>query len=531
LPPLHCVVESDATFDELGVPSEFVSVLAAQGITSPLPIQAASIPDALAGRDVCGMAPTGSGKTLAFAIPMAARIGRGTPRRPRGLILAPTRELAMQIAVELAPIARARGLSVHAFYGGVGFGPQWRALRRGLDIVVACPGRLGDLMRSGEADLSEVEMVVIDEADRMADMGFLPDVRRILDTTPGTRQTLLFSATLDGDVDVLVRRYQSDPVRHEIESDADDLSRMTHEFRVVAASDRAATAADAVTAAGGPTMVFVRTRHGADRLAKQLVRAGVPTAAIHGDRSQGQRERALESFRAGKVWALVATDVAARGIHVDGVACVVHFDLPADAKTYVHRSGRTGRVGASGTVVTLVTPEQSKEAAVLRRDLGMDASGTIAPRARGAGRAGSPRPAQQQSEHRPSSPARRPVSRRGAARLAGRSAAVTPITAISSRRSDRTPSRPAGQPGRARPGSRPDSDPRREGKAMAYGTVKWFNPSKGYGFIAPDDGVGDVFVHESVLVPAGRRMAEGQRVMFASEPAPKGLQATAVRPA
>jgi superfamily II DNA/RNA helicase len=531
LPPLHCVVESDATFDELGVPSEFVSVLAAQGITSPLPIQAASIPDALAGRDVCGMAPTGSGKTLAFAIPMAARIGRGTPRRPRGLILAPTRELAMQIAVELAPIARARGLSVHAFYGGVGFGPQWRALRRGLDIVVACPGRLGDLMRSGEADLSEVEMVVIDEADRMADMGFLPDVRRILDTTPGTRQTLLFSATLDGDVDVLVRRYQSDPVRHEIESDADDLSRMTHEFRVVAAPDRAATAADAVTAAGGPTMVFVRTRHGADRLAKQLVRAGVPTAAIHGDRSQSQRERALESFRAGKVWALVATDVAARGIHVDGVACVVHFDLPADAKTYVHRSGRTGRVGASGTVVTLVTPEQSKEAAVLRRDLGMDASGTIAPRARGAGRAGSPRPAQQQSEHRPSSPARRPVSRRGAARLAGRSAAVTPITAISSRRSDRTPSRPAGQPGRARPGSRPDSDPRREGKAMAYGTVKWFNPSKGYGFIAPDDGVGDVFVHESVLVPAGRRMAEGQRVMFASEPAPKGLQATAVRPA
>jgi superfamily II DNA/RNA helicase len=386
-------------------------------------------------------------------------------------------------------------------------------------------------MGSGEADLSDIEMVVIDEADRMADMGFLPDVRRILDTTPATRQTLLFSATLDGDVDVLVRRYQRNPVRHEVESDAEDLGRMTHAFKTVAAPDRAVATADAVAASGGPTMVFVRTRHGADRLAKQLQRSGVPTAAIHGDRSQSQREHALESFRAGKVWALVATDVAARGIHVDGVACVVHFDLPADAKTYVHRSGRTGRVGASGTVVTLVTPEQSKEAAALRRDLGMSATGAIEPRPTRETQRPPRSATRSQSERRPAPPSRRQVAGRGAARLAATSAFVTPITAISSSGHDRPSGRTPGQAGRAL-GKRPDREARREGKAMAYGTVKWFNPAKGYGFIAPDDGVGDVFVHESAFATAGKgRMAEGQRVLFAAEAAAKGLQATAVRPA
>ena len=354
-------------FDSFGLPADFVRILNRQGITETLPIQALSIPDALAGRDVSGKAPTGSGKTLAFALPMAAVLDKGRPKRPTGLVLAPTRELAAQIAEALAPFAAARGLKVHAFYGGVGYGPQLKALRTGVDIAVACPGRLEDLMQGGHVVLDEVELVVVDEADRMADMGFLPAVRRVLDATRPDRQTLLFSATLDGDVDVLVRRYQKDPVRHEVDSDV-DVSRMTHRFHYLAHDERVAACAKLI-ANTGTSVVFVRTRHGADRLVRQLGKLGVVGAAIHGDRSQAQRERALHSFSKGSVRALVATDVAARGIHVDDVACVIHFDLSEDPKDYVHRSGRTARAGAAGVSVALVTHEQRGAAEKLRAAL------------------------------------------------------------------------------------------------------------------------------------------------------------------
>lgn len=363
-----------ATFSEFGLPTAFVDILRRGGVTQPLPIQAASIVDAMAGRDISGKAPTGSGKTLAFALPMAARVGRGTPRRPRGLVLAPTRELAAQIAAVLAPLMATKGRRVHCFYGGVGFGPQRNALRKGIDIAIACPGRLEDLMSTGDIRLSDVEMVVVDEADRMADMGFLPAVRRILDATSPDRQTLLFSATLDGDVDVLVRHYQRDPVRHEVAAPVELEGQVSHEFQAVNQSDRVAACAKLV-AGGGSAIVFVRTKHGADRVATQLNRTGVDAVAIHGGRSQAQRDRALAAFKADRAQVLVATDVAARGIHVDNVSCVIHFDLPADAKDYVHRSGRTGRAGAEGSVVTLVTPDQGAAATALRRHLPMEISG------------------------------------------------------------------------------------------------------------------------------------------------------------
>ncbi|MHB8245919.1 MAG: DEAD/DEAH box helicase [Acidimicrobiales bacterium] len=397
------------TFASLGLPPDLIRLLDSRQITSPLPIQSATIADVLEGRDVCGKAPTGSGKTLAFALPIVATVNKGRAKSPRALILAPTRELAAQIAKEIVSLSGARRLRVHSFYGGVGFGPQLKALRDGIDIAVACPGRLEDLMSSGSMRLGEVETVVVDEADRMADMGFLPAVKRILDATSSDRQTLLFSATLDGDVDELVRRYQRHPVRHSVEADVDELARMTHRFQGVAHDDRSALCAQLVSEHDS-TVVFVRTRHGAERLARQLERSGVRAVAIHGDRSQRQRDRALAEFRSGHARALVATDVAARGIHIDEVGCVIHFDLAADAKDYVHRSGRTARAGSSGTVVSLVTPEQANAAQVLRRDLKLDGAELVGlvdrpvrrdrparqgrPQARGAGQfrgAGQPR--------------------------------------------------------------------------------------------------------------------------------------------
>jgi superfamily II DNA/RNA helicase len=380
------------SFGDLGLPGPLIEILTTRGITSPLPIQSATIADALEGRDVCGKAPTGSGKTLAFALPLAARVGRAKPRHPKALVLAPTRELAAQIARELAPLLGARGLRTHTFYGGVGFGGQRQALRKRVDVAVACPGRLEDLMRSADILLGDVEMVIIDEADRMADMGFLPAVRRILDATNPRRQTLLFSATLDGDVDVLVRHYQQNPVRHEVAVTEESAGQTTHRFESVTPGERVAACAN-IVAGERSSIVFVRTKHGADRLARQLSSAGVAAEAIHGGRSQRQRDRTLGAFRAGRVRALVATDVAARGIHVDAVACVVHFDLPNDAKDYVHRSGRTARAGEAGTVVAFVLPDQSAAASALHRALDVNIEG-MAPRstaARTAPASGRPR--------------------------------------------------------------------------------------------------------------------------------------------
>ncbi len=358
------------SFADLGVPAHLDQVLAQHGRTEPFPIQTASLDAALAGRDLCGRAPTGSGKTLAFSIPIAVRSGRAASKRPRTLILVPTRELASQVAEELRPLAQAAGRRVATFYGGTSIGRDQQRLRKGVDIAIACPGRLADLVQRGDAKLDAVDLVVVDEADRMADMGFLPEVRRLLDRTRSDRQTLLFSATLDGDVDVLIRRYQHDPVRHEVDDPAEDPGEVRHLFWHAETADRVAVTGSIVSAMSS-TIVFSRTKHGADRICKQLRRRGIEAAPIHGNRSQSQRQRALDDFAKGRVSALVATDVAARGIHVDAVGAVVHFDPPATDKDYVHRSGRTGRAGADGLVVTLVPPDRKRDVGALQRKLGM----------------------------------------------------------------------------------------------------------------------------------------------------------------
>ncbi|MGE3620362.1 MAG: DEAD/DEAH box helicase [Acidimicrobiia bacterium] len=358
------------TFADLGVPTALSTRLEALGIAEPFPVQAAVVPDALAGRDVCAEAPTGSGKTLAFGIPVVARVGRARARRPRALVLVPTRELAAQVADQLAELTKGSGRTVVAIYGGASMQRQVTRLAGGAEIAVATPGRLEDLVRQGTAVLDEVDLVVVDEADRMADMGFLPVVRRLLDQVRSDRQTLLLSATLGGEVDALSRAYQLDPVRRRAEA-VEAQGPVAHHFWSVDAADRIRTATEIVRREW-PAIVFCRTKHGADRVARAMNRAGVTAEAIHGDRSQGQRERALGRFTSGEADVLVATDVAARGIHVDGVACVVQLDPPSTDKDYVHRAGRTGRAGAAGTVVTLVTPEKAADVRKMQRTLGLD---------------------------------------------------------------------------------------------------------------------------------------------------------------
>jgi superfamily II DNA/RNA helicase len=364
-------------FGALGVPADLVACLERAGISAPFPIQVAVIPDALAGRDVTGRAPTGSGKTLAFGLPVVANLTAAAPRKPTALVLAPTRELADQIATELRPLARSRRRDVVAVYGGVGYGAQKRALDGGASLVVACPGRLEDLLQMGAVSLADVHQVVVDEADRMADMGFLPAVRRILAQTRSDRQVLLFSATLDGAVGKLAGAVQRDPIVYEIGPAGPDVRAARHEFWMVERPDRAATTAALVDSLGS-TIVFTRTRHGADRLARQLATLGVSAAPIHGGRSQPQRDRALKDFTGGSVAALVATDVAARGVHVDDVALVVHYDLPGDGATYVHRSGRTARAGASGVVVAFVERGAEKDVRTIQREAGITVDTTRA---------------------------------------------------------------------------------------------------------------------------------------------------------
>jgi superfamily II DNA/RNA helicase len=366
--PAHTAPGS--SFAELGIPTTLTGVLAARGVTTPRPIQARTLPDALAGRDVLGRAETGSGKTLAFGLPLLVRTatasGSRRARQPRGLVVVPTRELADQIHTELLPLATALNLRLLAVYGGVPLGRQVQQLRRGIDVVVATPGRLLDLLGQGACSLDAVAVAVLDEADHMADMGFLPAVTSLLDRVPPGGQRLLFSATLDGQVDTLVRRYLSDPARHQLAPTAAAAVRMDHQIRSVRPSDKVAVAAE-LAARPGRTLLFVRTKHRAARLAGQLERAGIRAGAVHGNLAQPARTRALAAFAAGTVSVLVATDIAARGIHVDGIDLVVHFDPPAGPKTYLHRSGRTARAGAAGTVVTLVLPEQASEVDKLHR--------------------------------------------------------------------------------------------------------------------------------------------------------------------
>jgi superfamily II DNA/RNA helicase/cold shock CspA family protein len=464
------ISQSSPAFADLGVPTRFLKQLDHAGVHTPFPIQAAVLPDAYAGRNIAGRAPTGSGKTLAFGLPLVTNVGDAKRRAPTGLVLAPTRELAGQIADALRPLAAVEGRTVTAVFGGVGYGPQRKALNNGVDIVVACPGRLEDLLDQRALRLDAVEVLVVDEADRMADMGFLPAIRRILGAATATRQTMLFSATLDGAVRKLIRELALDCVAHEIDADEDELADTRHVFWDVARADRVRHAAD-VADAMSSTFFFCRTRRGADRLATQLARLGVGAEPIHGGRSQGQRTRALESFKRGDIRALVATDVAARGIHVNDVAAVVHFDPPEDYATYLHRSGRTARAGATGVVVSFVDAGDRKTAKTFQRELG------ISP---------------------------------------GVSTASTATLLLD-------PPDP-GEPEYRR------KSPMKGTTTMPTGTVKFFNAEKGFGFISRSDGE-DVFVHFSNIAGDGyRSLEDGQEVEFEVGPGRKGPEALNVRP-
>ncbi|MER7672003.1 DEAD/DEAH box helicase [Kitasatospora sp. NPDC096128] len=368
--------EPTITFGDLGLHDDVVRALAKRGVTTPFPIQAATIPDALAGKDVLGRGRTGSGKTLSFGLPLLTRLADGERTRakhPRGLILVPTRELAMQVADALEPFGSVLGLRLKVVCGGTSMSNQIYALERGVDVLVATPGRLRDLLNRGSAKLDDVQTVVLDEADQMADMGFLPEVTEILDQVPAGGQRLLFSATLENEIDTLVKRYLKNPVTHEVDPSAGAVTTMTHHILVVKPKDKAPIT-NAIAARKGRTIIFVRTQMGADRVAEQLIEAGVKADALHGGMTQGARTRVLGDFKDGYVNVVVATDVAARGIHVDGIDLVLNVDPAGDHKDYLHRSGRTARAGRSGAVVTLVLPHQRRGVFRLMEDAGVDAS-------------------------------------------------------------------------------------------------------------------------------------------------------------
>ncbi|MCL9759480.1 DEAD/DEAH box helicase [Frankia sp. AiPa1] len=466
------------------MPTRLTDVLTHLAIETPTPIQRATLPDSLAGRDVLGRGRTGSGKTLAFLLPVVARLSggpRARARAPRALILAPTRELAAQIDTALRPLAAAAGLTSCTVFGGVVQNPQVAAIRRGADIVVACPGRLEDLLAQGHCSLAQVEITVLDEADHMADLGFLPVVRRLIGQTPAGGQRMLFSATLDKAIDTLVRQYLSRPAVHEADSAQSPVGTMAHHLLHVERDSRLPVLVD-LSSAPGRTVVFTRTKHGAKALARRLNRAGVPTVELHGNLSQNARTRNLDDFRTGRASALVATDIAARGIHVDDVALVIHADPPADHKAYLHRSGRTARAGNSGTVITLATTEQIGEVTQLARAAGIKPTTTrvasadhpiLSRLAPGARSLTSPADAIEPETritpgqrtpaggHRGAEPTpqtgrrrgRRPASGRG--HRAGRAAAPRPLAATAPR--PRTATAPRPLPATAR-GSSPDHE-------------------------------------------------------------------------
>ncbi|RPK67618.1 DEAD/DEAH box helicase [Streptomyces sp. ADI95-17] len=367
--------EPTVTFADLGLPEGIVRKLAQNGVTAPFPIQAATIPDALAGKDILGRGRTGSGKTLSFGLPTLASLAGGhtEKKKPRAIILTPTRELAMQVADALQPYGDVLGLKMKVVCGGTSMGNQIYALERGVDILVATPGRLRDIINRGACSLENVQVAVLDEADQMSDLGFLPEVTELLDQIPGGGQRMLFSATMENEIGTLVKRYLSNPVTHEVDSAQGNVSTMSHHVLVVKPKDKAPVTS-AIAARKGRTIIFVRTQLGADRIAEQLVEAGVKADALHGGMTQGARTRVLEDFKKGYVNALVATDVAARGIHVDGIDLVLNVDPAGDHKDYLHRSGRTARAGKSGVVVSLALPHQRRQIFRLMEDAGVDAS-------------------------------------------------------------------------------------------------------------------------------------------------------------
>ncbi|MFF0551957.1 DEAD/DEAH box helicase [Streptomyces sp. NPDC004311] len=367
--------EPTITFGDLGLPEGIVRKLAQNGVTTPFPIQAATIPDALAGKDILGRGRTGSGKTLSFGLPTLAALAGGhtEKKKPRAIILTPTRELAMQVADALQPYGDVLGLKMKVVCGGTSMGNQIYALERGVDILVATPGRLRDIINRGACSLENVQVAVLDEADQMADLGFLPEVTELLDQIPEGGQRMLFSATMENEIGTLVKRYLSHPVTHEVDSAQGNVTTMTHHVLVVKPKDKAPVTA-AIAARKGRTIIFVRTQLGADRIAEQLVEAGVKADALHGGMTQGARTRVLADFKDGYVNALVATDVAARGIHVDGIDLVLNVDPAGDHKDYLHRSGRTARAGKSGVVVSLALPHQRRQIFRLMEDAGVDAS-------------------------------------------------------------------------------------------------------------------------------------------------------------
>ncbi|MFF3783352.1 DEAD/DEAH box helicase, partial [Streptomyces sp. NPDC001933] len=367
--------EPTITFADLGLPEGIVRKLAQNGVTAPFPIQAATIPDALAGKDILGRGRTGSGKTLSFGLPTLATLAGGhtEKKKPRAVILTPTRELAMQVADALQPYGDVLGLKMKVVCGGTSMGNQIYALERGVDILVATPGRLRDIINRGACSLENVQVAVLDEADQMSDLGFLPEVTELLDQVPVGGQRMLFSATMENEIGTLVKRYLDNPVSHEVDSAQGNVTTMTHHVLVVKPKDKAPVTS-AIAARKGRTIIFVRTQLGADRIAEQLVEAGVKADALHGGMTQGARTRVLADFKDGYVNALVATDVAARGIHVDGIDLVLNVDPAGDHKDYLHRSGRTARAGKSGVVVSLALPHQRRQIFRLMEDAGVDAS-------------------------------------------------------------------------------------------------------------------------------------------------------------
>ena len=560
------------SFADLGVPSNLVERLAARGITEAFPIQEAALPDALAGRDVVGKAVTGSGKTLAFGLPLMARLGKARPRKPLGLVLVPTRELAAQVQKELANLTDDRGRRVICIYGGTSYNVARKALNFGVDVVVACPGRLEDMLEQGAFDLSEITTVIVDEADRMADMGFLPAVRRIMSATPRDRHVMLFSATMGPDVKSLVKEFTNDAAIHDVVGD-EAPNDVDHYFWRVAREQRPQITADIVEEYES-ALVFTRTKHGADRLARQLGERGISAVPLHGDRTQAQRERALRSVKNGQVQVLVATDVAARGIHIELLPVVIHYDPPAQATDYLHRSGRTGRAGATGAVISLVGEDVIGQVKRLQKALGLETSierredaqpirlgavddAVAAERLDDRGGKGRSERPSTRSERGPrgfergarsdrSFADRGPRPERGTTRArpergftdrperAPRVERTFADRAPRPERSERAPRTErvftdrAPRTDRASVGSAhftKGANPARGNEAI----VSFFNDAKGFGFASDDKG-DDLFIHFSNIVGDGfKSLAQGQKITFEEASGPKGREARNVR--